>query len=916
VVAEDSEHHVVEGSDQTFTTLAPLRVDTLSVGGVSAEGATLEARVDPLGSAGEYRFEYAAAGEAENVTGTFPIVAGKEDVTVSAHVQGLRADTAYSYRVVASNGLGEAPAPAPRRFKTQPAGAPFALLDGRGWEQVSPPDKGAANLSLTGGAGGLRAAPSGGAIVYLSRGGSEAQPQGEPLVSDNVSRHGVGGWSTRDISPPNAQRYSFGGIGFLQYYLFSEDLQRSVINPSPFTPLSQWTSEPAEYLRDEAKCPQGVVSVAQVQASECFLPLLTDEGPFADVAPGVQFGGEYRVVVHEATPDLSHIVLSAGNAELLGGAGIGGLYEWSAGKLVLLSLTPQDTACGAGAIGAPAEEGSWGEMPRNALSPDGERAVWSTEASAPGCGGHLFLRFNAMQSQSAIGAGECTESEKACTLQLDEVQQGGSGAGGPGAYYQDASVGDEHIFFTDSQRLTADSTGVSSSSTGAKPDLYEYSFDPATGGGGVVDMTVPVNAGEAAGVVGVAGASENGSVVYVIATGLLSAEANAREEHAIPGEHNLYKLERTQGAWRATFIATLSTSDQPDWGVGGGSVENPGERVIERAAHQTTRVSPDGNWLAFMSDRSLTGYDNEDVTSDKPGERLDEEVFLYDANDNRVVCASCNPTGAKPHGIEIPNTAQNTRPLIDTESQWGTGRWLASALPVPYTIGTFNQLAVRQPRYLSNGGRLFFDSTDGLVSSDRNGATDAYEYEPSANGETVADGANDTCSTGATTYNASAEGCIDLVSSGASLDESVFLEASENGDDVFFLTSARLASSDVDSAYDVYDAHVCGSGWECPAPPVVSPPCTGTESCRGAPAPQPSIYGSPSSATFAGPGNPAPATQPTITVKKTTKKTVKCKPDYVKKKVKKKEACVKAKSKKRAKKSSAKRASNNRRASR
>ena len=30
---------------------------------------------------------------------------------------------------------------------------------------------------------------------------------------------------------------------------------------------------------------------------------------------------------------------------------------------------------------------------------------------------------------------------------------------------------------------------------------------------------------------------------------------------------------------------------------------------------------------------------------------IDEEVFLYDAGDNRLVCASCNPTGERPAGV-------------------------------------------------------------------------------------------------------------------------------------------------------------------------------------------------------------------------------------------------------------------------
>ncbi len=200
---------------------------------------------------------------------------------------------------------------------------------------------------------------------------------------------------------------------------------------------------------------------------------------------------------------------------------------------------------------------------------------------------------------------------------------------------------------------------------------------------------------------------------------------------------------------------------------------------------------------------------------------------------------------------------------------------------------------------------MFFDAMDGLVPSDQNGKVDAYEYEPPANGEIAS---SDDCATDSPMYTPSAEGCVDLVSSAcASTEESVFIEASENGNDAFFLTSEKLVPGDVDSAYDVYDAHVCGSGWECPAQAAVTPPCTGTESCRGAPAPQPSIYGASGTATYSGPGNPASAGQTTTTTKtatKVTKKTVKCKRGFVRKKVKKREACVKRP--KKAKKSSKK----------
>ena len=195
---------------------------------------------------------------------------------------------------------------------------------------------------------------------------------------------------------------------------------------------------------------------------------------------------------------------------------------------------------------------------------------------------------------------------------------------------------------------------------------------------------------------------------------------------------------------------------------------------------------------------------------------------------------------------------------MDSEGAW-EGRWLSGSVPTSYATGVVGELALHQPRYLSDGGRLFFDSTDGLVPTDKNGTVDAYEYEPPANDEVAQ---SDSCTTASGTYSPSAEGCIDLVSSGTFTAESVFIEASENGDSVFFLTAERLAKSDTDSAYDVYDAHVCGSGWECPAEAAVRPPCTSTESCRAVSPPQPAIFGAPSSATFAGQGNAVGAGQP------------------------------------------------------
>lgn len=142
-------------------------------------------------------------------------------------------------------------------------------------------------------------------------------------------------------------------------------------------------------------------------------------------------------------------------------------------------------------------------------------------------------------------------------------------------------------------------------------------------------------------------------------------------------------------------------------------------------------------------------------------------------------------------------------------------------------------------------------------------------------------------------------GCVALISSGTSPEESTFLDASATGGDVFFTTTTRLAPQDFDDAPDVYDAHECTAASPCPPVQAQQPPACATEgSCRGAPAPAPAIYGAPSSATFDGAGN---VTQTSTTAspeqgKQKKKKKAECRRGLAKKK---RDGCVKRKTKER-----------------
>jgi hypothetical protein len=148
---------------------------------------------------------------------------------------------------------------------------------------------------------------------------------------------------------------------------------------------------------------------------------------------------------------------------------------------------------------------------------------------------------------------------------------------------------------------------------------------------------------------------------------------------------------------------------------------------------------------------------------------------------------------------------------------------------------------------------VFFDSAEALVPQATNGLIDVYEWER--------DGAGSCQRAG---------GCVYLLSSGTSTDNSYFTDASENGDDVFFVSRAKLAPQDEGETLEMYDARVGASQR------LVSPQCTGM-GCQGVPE-APPIFATPSSVTFDGVGNFAAAQTSKAKAKRTKKPKVRKKP--------------------------------------
>jgi hypothetical protein len=451
-------------------------------------------------------------------------------------------------------------------------------------------------------------------------------------------------------------------------------------------------------------------------------------------------------------------------------------------------------------------------------------------------------------------------------VQVDAPEEGTSPALRP-AQYQDANRDGTRILFTTDARLTANATAAEGA-----PDLYMCEMTviaderSCAEKGDLKDLTIG-NSGAPADVLGATiGTSEDGSDVYFVANGVLTsgggpvADATTGDCNSLGSEEertdqscNLYEWHDGQ----TSLVAVLSGSDFPDW--------EAGTAVHTDLSQLTARVSPDGRYLAFMSQRPLTGYDNRDAVSGA----LDEEVFLYDSASGKLVCASCDPSGARPNGIHDPTLEEEPPLLIDRANAW-SNHWLAGSIP-GWTAEALS-VALYQSRYLSNEGRLFFNSPVGLVQGDANGTQDVYEFEPGGVGDCTS-----TTSSRSTTFvrevaGAAVDSCVGLVSSGTSAEESAFLDASGKGggghesEDVFFLSPGRLVGADIDDALDVYDAHICSSAMPCLSSPSqsASPACAEADTCRGGAEPQPGIFAAPPTATSPSTGNVSPpANKPT-----------------------------------------------------
>ena len=408
----------------------------------------------------------------------------------------------------------------------------------------------------------------------------------------------------------------------------------------------------------------------------------------------------------------------------------------------------------------------------HAVSQDGRVIFWR----CPGSG--VYARVNGTTTIEA-SASQCAR---------EPSDPGGVCNGHSASVFQGANADGTRVYFTTDQQLVS---GDADDTT----DLYECEIpdgSPAPVGSvnPCPDLREVSGAATGAEVQGVTRISDDGSRVYFVATGVLASNTAANQVSAVGGDDNLYVWTRDAAhpSGETRFVAKLDPADAGTAGSGGGGLWN------RDSDGRVAQATDDGRYLLFATYAPLI-EDGPQADADSA-----RDIYRYDAQSGALTRLSTDVDGG--HGNEPGQDANFT--------------------PIAYYPLKPNRASPRGAMS-DDGGSAVFTTTDALAPSDTNGTVDVYLWH---------------------------EGRVSLISSGKPSDDKNFTAGNEafggsanvaalispSGRDVFFTTTARLISSDVDTVIDTYDARVDGGfdlsvppaclGDTCQSPPSASPPAT------------------------------------------------------------------------------------------
>jgi hypothetical protein len=383
-----------------------------------------------------------------------------------------------------------------------------------------------------------------------------------------------------------------------------------------------------------------------------------------------------------------------------------------------------------------------------------------------------------------------------------DVSQSQTANAALGARYETASPDGSHVFFLGSYGRTAvpgnetmeSCTNNTAAAIGKGAACGLYDYDAEAKT--LKDLTATTDPANSKGaaVEGVVAVDEDGSHVYFAALGQLLADQGKT--------YNQNKSSASVNIYLAAsgalaYVATIPSGDLArSLGPAGPEVApGLGANLMRARGAWTAQTTPDGSRLLFTSTGNVSGYESGGAV----------EAYLYSAGSGATACVSCRTDGA---ASVASGTAEPIRAALSER-----------------------QRDFAAPRSLSaDGSRVFFEMPDALAPGATEGKRNLYEWRR-----------------GVVQWLATLEG-----------DKSLFLGASEDGEDAFIVTQAQLDPHDFDFNRDVYDIKA-GGGFPPPEPAPV--PCDpAADQCQAPPTLAPGA-GTPPSIGASGPGNP-PVKQP------------------------------------------------------
>ncbi|HYP55461.1 MAG TPA: hypothetical protein VEQ41_04070, partial [Solirubrobacterales bacterium] len=473
---------------------------------------------------------------------------------------------------------------------------PGAVLpDCRGYEMISPLDKGNADVALGIGRNNVsylfhevnKTSLSAQRFTF-SAATAFGDPKGGPFSSQYLAERSQQGWASEGISPPRTEAGMDITLNFAsEFQGFTDDLCRGwlrLLSVAPLVPEAV-AKYPNLYRRENcAGSPQ-------------YTALTTEEPPNRSPEEYV------ALLVNGFSADGSHVIFTAPDKLLQPGSpppapGEAFLYEHTPEGLRFVCYLPDEEPAEEACAGGSAALNGSIDVPstRNAISADGSRIFWTAYDSSAGGDlrpGQIFVRIDGNET---VPVSEAVSTDDAF-------------------FWTAADDGSRAIF----SFLSGERNG----------ELYEFDVDTET-------ATLIAD-----GVEGPMGASEDASRLYFASSDDLDGTGPAAA-----GAHNLYFYEANPGGGTGSFSFIMALASDDVSLITPAYSAPPARPVAFEPASRAARVTPDGLNVTFASTASPTptGYDNRDVESG----RAAAEIYRYDAGANQLLCVSCNPTGARP----------------------------------------------------------------------------------------------------------------------------------------------------------------------------------------------------------------------------------------------------------------------------